>query len=176
MKGFPLSSRIFIWTSPVYFAVTKCPSETSIYLSVFTSKPGTKYEISGVTLQVAPESKIQLVSFKLSKTYLLVISTLEDIRAKEAYIFCDSFHSVLFLMSYLFLSNCTHKFHLFLVPVNFLFWTCLFQNICDPVILQTTSEACICLSVVTFSAFIFGVAWIERWTEFLISISLSQFF
>ena len=43
MKGFPLSSCMFIWIYPVCFAVTKCPSATSMYLSVSISEPGTKY-------------------------------------------------------------------------------------------------------------------------------------
>ena len=42
MKCLPLPLCIFIWTSPVCFAVTKCPSSTSMYLSVSTSEPGTK--------------------------------------------------------------------------------------------------------------------------------------
>ena len=58
MKGFPLSPHIFIWTSPICFSVTKFPSETSTYLSVYTNEPGIKYEIYGVMWQVAPESKI----------------------------------------------------------------------------------------------------------------------
>ena len=48
MKGLPLSSHIFIWTSPVCFDVMKLPSTTSIYLSTFTSEPYTKSEISDV--------------------------------------------------------------------------------------------------------------------------------
>ena len=39
MKGFPLSSRNFIWNYPICFAVTKCPSETPIYLSVSANDP-----------------------------------------------------------------------------------------------------------------------------------------
>ena len=58
MESFPLSSRILIWTSPVFFAVEKCPYATFLYLSVSTSNPGMKTEISGVMWQVAPESKI----------------------------------------------------------------------------------------------------------------------
>ena len=45
---------------------------------------------------VAPESKIQLVSWKLYAKSLLGIYSLEDIHAIDAYIFCDSFCSVLF--------------------------------------------------------------------------------
>ena len=46
--------------------------------------------------QVAPESKIQLVSCKLSPKQLLGISALEDMRVRDAYIFCDLLWSVLF--------------------------------------------------------------------------------
>ena len=48
MKGFPLSSHIFIWTYPIFFAVIKFPSKTVLYLSVATNEPGIKYEIYGV--------------------------------------------------------------------------------------------------------------------------------
>ena len=54
-----------------------------------------KYEIYGVIRQVAPESKIQLVSCEISPKSLLEISTLEYIRAIDAYIFCDPFHSII---------------------------------------------------------------------------------
>ena len=47
---------------------------TSMYLSISTSEPGTKSEISGVMWQVAPESKIQLVSCNLSPKSLLGLS------------------------------------------------------------------------------------------------------
>ena len=66
MKGVSLSSLIYIWSCPVCFAVTKFPSTTLIYLFVYTNEHGMKSEISGVILQVAPESKTQLVSCKLS--------------------------------------------------------------------------------------------------------------
>ena len=46
--------------------------------------------------QVAPESKFQLVSCKLSPKYLLVIYALEYMRAIDTYIFCDSIWYVLF--------------------------------------------------------------------------------
>ena len=96
MKGLPLLSRIFIWTSPVCFAVTKYPSVTSICLSVSTNEPVIKTWISAVMWQVVPESKAQLVSCKMSPEYLLEISTLENICAIYVYIFCDSVWSVLF--------------------------------------------------------------------------------
>ena len=54
-----------------------------------------KSEISGVMWQVAPESKIKLVSCDLSPKCLLGVSALEDICAIYVYIFCD-FLSVLF--------------------------------------------------------------------------------
>ena len=97
MKGFPLSLRIFIWTYPVFFfTVKKCPSATWIYLSVSTNDPSIQSEISGAVWQVAPESKIQLVSCELSPKYLLGISALEDISAIDVYIFCDSIWYVMF--------------------------------------------------------------------------------
>ena len=61
IKSLPLSLWIFIWASPVFFAVMKLPSANPMYLSAFTNKPGTIFEISGVMCQFAPENKIQLV-------------------------------------------------------------------------------------------------------------------
>ena len=66
MKDLPLYSSTSIWNYPVCFDVMKCLSATSIYLSVSTNEPAIKSEISGVMWQVAPESKIQLVSCGLS--------------------------------------------------------------------------------------------------------------
>ena len=65
-----------------------------MYLTVSTSNPGTKSEIYGVMWQGAPESKIKLVSCKIYP--LLVVSMLEDIHSIYAYIFCNSFRSVIF--------------------------------------------------------------------------------
>ena len=48
MEGLPLSSQIFIQTSTFVFDVIKCPPETSMYLSLSESEPGTKSDISGV--------------------------------------------------------------------------------------------------------------------------------
>ena len=109
IRVFPLSSHIFIWTCPVCFSVTKLPSATSIFLSVYTNDSGIKYWISGVMWQVAPESKIQLVSCEMSPKYLLVISMLVYIHAIDSYIFCDSLSSVIFPASYLFSLICTQE-------------------------------------------------------------------
>ena len=96
MKVFPLSLRIFILNCPVCFAVIKFLSASLIYLSVSTNYPGKISEIYCVVLQVAPESKIQLVSCDLYPKFLLGISTLEYIHAIDAYILCASLLSVLF--------------------------------------------------------------------------------
>ena len=96
MNGFPLSSFMFIWTCSVYFYVAQCTSETSIYVSVYNSDPGTKCEISGVMWHVPSKSKIQLVSCEMSPKYFLGIYLSRDIRAIGAYIFWDSFCYVLF--------------------------------------------------------------------------------
>ena len=96
MKVLLLLLRIFIRISLVCFTATKCPSETSIYLSVYTNEPGIKPETSGFMWQVVPQSKIQLVSCELSPNYPLGISTLEDIYAIGAFIDCDLLWSVLF--------------------------------------------------------------------------------
>ena len=64
--------------------------------------------MSGVVRQVAPETKIQLVSCNLFSSFLLGIYALEYIHAIDAYILCDSLSSVLFYN--IFSSVCTHKF------------------------------------------------------------------
>ena len=48
IKGSPLLVHIFIWTCPFCFAVTFCPSATSIYSSVSSNKLGIKSETCGV--------------------------------------------------------------------------------------------------------------------------------
>ena len=93
---FILSSRIFILTSPVCFTVTKFLSATSIYLSISSNDTSTKSEISGFVWQVAPDSKIQLVSCKLSPEYLLGIYALEDICDIDVYFLFDYFYFSLF--------------------------------------------------------------------------------
>ena len=95
MNGLQLLSRIFIWTSPIYFAVTKWPSATSIYLYVSTNVPVIKYEISCVMWKVTPESKIKLVSCELSPKYFRGLSVLDDILAIDVCIFCDVLLSIL---------------------------------------------------------------------------------
>ena len=65
-KFFLLSLHICICTEPFRFAVTWCPSATSMNLSVSTNYPGMKSVTSGVIWHVAPESKIQLVNCELS--------------------------------------------------------------------------------------------------------------
>ena len=63
--------------------------------------------------KVIHESKIQLVSCEISPKYLLGLSMLEEIRAIDAYIFCDSFHSVFFPILPQFSPICTYKFSTF---------------------------------------------------------------
>ena len=99
MQSFPLSSWIIIWTFPVHFSMTKWPSATSIYLSVFTNGPGIKSEISGVMWQVAPKYKPQLVRCELSPKSLLGIYALEKTCSIDLYIFSDFLWSILFSKS-----------------------------------------------------------------------------
>ena len=155
IKGFPLSSHMFVWISPCFFCCEKCPSVTSMYLSIWTSNPGTKSDISSVMWQVMPESKIQLVSYFMSPKYLLGISTLEDIRAIYTYIFCDSFCSVIFSEALsIFVGLYAQVF--FRVKLNSLFWIFRVWKICNPVLLRPTSKARIGISVFMLSTFIFG--------------------
>ena len=62
------------------------------------------------------------------------------------------------------------SFCVFRVPDNSLLWIFQSRKICDPVILRSTSEARICISIVTFSTFIFEIARIQRWTVFIIAL------
>ena len=87
IKVSPLLSHIFICTCSFCFAVTWCPSETSICLYVSYKKPGIKTETSGIIWHFYPESKIQLVNWKLSPKCLLGNLSLSDIHAIYAYIF-----------------------------------------------------------------------------------------
>ena len=86
MNVFPLLSHICIHTWHFCFAVTWCPSATSMYLSISSNDPGMKSETSGVIWHVAPESKIQLVNCELSPYFTIWCSSLLDIRAIDAYI------------------------------------------------------------------------------------------
>ena len=67
------------------FAVTWCPSTTSTNLSVSSNDPGMKSVTSGVIWHVNPESKIQLVNYKLSPWSLFLRLSSLDIRAIDAY-------------------------------------------------------------------------------------------
>ena len=96
MKGFTLSSRIFVWIYPVCFSVKKSPSAYLINLSVSTKRPGIKSELSVVMWKFAPESKIQLVSCNMSPKYVLGMSALEVIYTIDAYILCGLLWYVLF--------------------------------------------------------------------------------
>ena len=92
---FPLLSHICICTWTFCFAVTWCPSATSMYLSVSSNDPGMKSETYGVIWHVAIESKIQLVNCELSPYFSLLRSSLLDIRAIDAYILWSSLLSPL---------------------------------------------------------------------------------
>ena len=105
-----------------------------------------------------------MVSYELSPKYLLGISTLENIRPIDTYIFCGSF-----------CRSVRTSFWLFCIPLNCLLIFYRVQTIRNPGIFRSTSEERIWIFVVTFSMFIFRVAWIERWIEFLIASSLNCF-
>ena len=96
MKGLPSLSRIFIWIYPIYLAAIKCLSAISMYSCDSYIDPGIKSKISGVVWQVAPESKIQLVSLEVSPKSLLGIFALDDMCTIDTYMFCGSIWYVLF--------------------------------------------------------------------------------
>ena len=78
---------MFIWTFPFWFAMTWCPSATSIYLSVSSNVTKIKYETCSIILHVATSSKIQLVYWKISPNSLSERLSLTYIRAIDAYVF-----------------------------------------------------------------------------------------
>ena len=163
IKGFPLLSCIFIWTSPAFFAVAKCPSATSMYLSVSTNDPSIKSEISCVLWQVTPKSKIQLVTCELSHKSLLGVSALEYIGALYVYIFCDLFLSIMFPMSYQFFFDiCAQFLGAFIIQWTLLSEVSGFRTICDEMILWSTYESRICFLTVMVITLIIIVVWIQE--------------
>ena len=158
MKGFPLSSRIFIWNSPAFFSVMKFPSATSIYLSVSNNEPGIKFEIYGVMWQVAPEYKIQLVrcevSLEISSRYFCI--GIHTCHRHVYLLWLALICTVVWFLIY-FCRSVRMTFRLFHIPVNFLFRGVWFQKICNEVILQSISEACIWFLTVTFRTLIVRV-------------------
>ena len=90
MNFSPLLLHVCIRTWPFCFAVTWCPSATSMYLSAYSNDHGMKSETSGVIWHVAPKYKIQLVNWKLSPYFTLLCSSSLDIRAIDAYILWSS--------------------------------------------------------------------------------------
>ena len=71
----------------LFFPVTWCPFESSIYLPLSYNEHRIISETRGVIWHDDLESKIQLVNWKLSPEYLLENSSLPDIRAIDAYMF-----------------------------------------------------------------------------------------
>ena len=161
MKGLPLSSHTFIWNSPVFLFVMKCLYTTSIYLYVYTSKPGTKSEMSGIMWQVVPGSKnpiFQLpdISKISSRTFYIGRYTCYILVYFMCLVsFCTSFQFFI----YFFRSVCI-SFCLFHIRVKSLFWVFRFRKIWNPVIFQSTSETHIWISIVTFGMFMFRFVWI----------------
>ena len=141
----------------------KWTSETSMYLYISTSDTGTKFEISGVMWQVAPDSKIYLVSCKLSQKSLLGLSTLEETHSIDVYILCDSLYYVLLSIYFSTLVDPYAKVLTFpnLHSSELSFPTFRVGTICDPVILQSTYEACIFISIFMLSKLFLRVMWIE---------------
>ena len=93
----------------------------NIYISFYNIEPGINSKISGVVWQVAPDSKIWLVSCELSPKYLIGISTLEYICAIDMNIHYHKFlYTYLRCFIYFRQSLCT-IFRIFHVPMNFLF-------------------------------------------------------
>ena len=80
-----------------------------------------KSDISGDMWQVAPESKIQLVSYDLSSKSLLGIYALEGICAIDEYIFCWLLLYVLISNAFIFFCWPIHtSFRVYCVPVKYL--------------------------------------------------------
>ena len=118
---------------------------------------------------MAPESKIQLVSFKLSPKYILGIYAKSGSGVgrhtchRRVYPLWLAFICTVFRRLIYFRSSVRTNFRIFCVPVNFLIQSVRFQNICNKIILLSTSEAHIWFLAVTFSTLIIRVPWIEGW-------------
>ena len=171
MTVFPLSSPIFVWASPICFAVTKFPSATLIYLSVATNNPGIKSEIYGVVWQVAPESKIQLGSCKLFKISFRYFCIWRHTCHIHVYLLglnfiCTVFRRLIYFCWYVYTS-----FRVLRAPVNFLIREVRFWTTCNSMILQYTYEARIWFPTVMFITLNIRVVYI-KWL-FLISVFLS---
>ena len=144
--------------------MTKYSYETSIHLSVSANDTGIKSIISGVVLQVAPESIIQLDSCKLSANYLLGLSAFGRHR----------FHRRVYLLSLslicTFVWNLIHfhiyvrtSYRFFRVTVKYLIWSVWFLKKCDELIFQSTSEVSTWFMTIMFSILIIRVPWIDGW-------------
>ena len=170
MKGLPLMSRIFIWTYPVCFVVTKFLSSTSIYLSVSANESSKKPEISGVMWQVAPESKkigqLRDISNIASRTLWIGIHTWH----RRVYLLWFVLICTVFQRLIYFCQCVRTSFRLFCVPVNFIFRSVLFKKICDEMILQSTSESSIWVLTIVFSTLFIIFQLMEGW--FLIALLL----
>ena len=110
INGFPLFSQSYFWTSPVCLSVTKFPSTTSIYFSIFANEPG----INLNSLMSCDKSHRSLKS-----NWSVVIcfkKILFDFLHWKTYValkrisYLDRFCLHYFLMSYLFSFICMHKF------------------------------------------------------------------
>ena len=148
-----------------------------IYLSVSTNKPGIKSEISGIMWQVAPESKIQLVSCDMSPWFLLGFSVLEDICVIFTYIFYDSLSSVLFSdVLYIFVNMHTQFLGFYMFKWIFLSEVSSFGNYSMKRSSDPHLKHIFGLLTVTFIALIIIVAYIRGWfiIDFFISLFLKE--
>ena len=137
----------FILTSHVCFAVTKCPSTTSIYLSVSTIEPSTKFEIFSVMWQFATDSKIQLVSCKIYPKYLPRVSMIECMRSVDVLSFKPFWNVLLILWcmqdSWALVWNGTPSDHNSHKSGNSFFnsFTTTLNNLCKPLLTLFTESS-----------------------------------
>ena len=164
IKGFPLSSHIFIWNCPVCFAVTKCPSENFDIFICFHQWP--RYKIRNLWCHVTshtrvknPIGELQNISKVVSRTFCIVGNTCH----RRVYLLWLDLICTVFQHHIYFRWSIRTSFRLFRVPVNIPIQSVQFWTICDEIILQSRSGASIWFLAIAFSMLIVIVAWINRW-------------
>ena len=171
MNGFLLSSRIFIWTSPV-FSLWWNDHLQLWYIICFHQ--WSQYKIRNLWSRVTSGTwvlnsigRLLSVSKISSRTFCIGRHTCH----RRVHLMQLAFVYTVFQCLIYFLLSVRTSFRILCVQVNFLIQSFWFQNSCNEVILWSTSEACTWFPTITFITIIVRVPWIKGW--FLIELFLS---
>ena len=160
MKGFPLSSHIFIWSSPVFCCdkILICNFNTFIcFWQLFCYKTRNLYShLPSHTWVYNPIGQLQTVS-KISSSAFCILR--HRCHRRIYLLALTLIYTVVRHLIHFHISVRT-SFRLFRVPVNFFIRSVRFLTICDEIILQSTSEVSIWFLTIMFSILIIRVAWI----------------